>query len=187
MRTSITILIVLTLSIMASDAHQYPRAYPEMYHFVFQNGDSINVSNENDSLLKSISSDIVRHKRILLEARLNFNTGEEVVFEYASGDLISIFIKYENDEAVVSKEVVDKIPEVHFSSVLIKWAEPSDLSAFTSKFLRLELNIGIVKWYDYYPNLSLRFENKEFSKSSVTMAVAENTFQSSAYMVDEKD
>jgi len=177
MRKIKTILtLIFVLNFFVAFAHKDRIERPIAYQFVFQNQDTINLSNPSDFLLKSYSDDIVNGKRKLQSAKLLFATGETVTFKNDGKNWTDIKIAYDKKVITIPDTTIKKISEIHFATVALLW-NGNDKQAFSSSYFSIRFDIGTEKSFDKYPELNLSFAGQKFSKSIIWRQVSENSKQ----------
>lgn len=144
--------------------------------FIFQNNDTINVPNSNESLLKSIDDNIINHNKHVLEVLLDFKTGEQVILKYKNDQLISMSINYKKEKLIVPRKSIQKIPTIHFQTFALLW-DGNYEKAFESGSLYTRFDIGQKKSFDKYDHLNLYFSDNKFTGGEIWKQIDEKTEQ----------
>jgi hypothetical protein len=160
--TSLCLISFLAIRVVFADGYEKPK----YYKFLYQNGDSIILNNSNDSLLIIISNEVINGQMKLNEAYLTFESGEKIIFDYDRNQLISMEMVDSKNEASVPKEVIDKIPEIHFQSITLFWIG-SVTKAFDAGYFNIQFDIGKVKYYNVYPYLEIVFASKKYARTVI--------------------
>ena len=181
MRKITTILtLIFALNFFVAFAHKDRIERPTTYQFVFQNKDTIKLSNPSDSLLKSFSDHIVNGKRKLQSAELFFATGETMTFKNDGKKWTDIKITDGKKVISIPDTTIEKISEIHFASIALLW-DGNDKQAFSASYFYIRFDIGIEKAFDKYPELNFSFSDQKFSKSIVWKQISENSKQWTDY------
>jgi len=168
--------LIFALNFLTAFAHKDRIERPTTYQFVFQNQDTIKLSNPSDSLLKSYSDDIVSGKRKLQSAKLLFATGEIMTFKNNGTNWTEIIIADDNKVITIPDTTIKKISEIHFATIALLW-NGNDKQAFNSSYFYVRFDIGTVKDFNKYPELNLSFSGQKFSKAIVWRQISENSKQ----------
>ena len=177
MRKIKTILtLIFALNFFVAFAHKDRIERPTTYLFVFQNQDTIKLSNPSDSLLKSYSDDIVTGKRKLKSVELLFATGERMTFTNDGKNWMEIKIADSKKVITIPDTTIKKISEIHFATVALLW-NGNDKQAFSSSYFYIRFDLGTEKSYNKYPELHLSFSGQKFSKSIIWQQISENSKQ----------
>lgn len=172
-------LIILTILIFATSnvfAHKDRIERPTRIQFVFDNQDTVNLTDKDDSEIKSYSQEIVDGKRKLTMAQLTFDTGETATFEYENSRLSRIKIASDKKNTTVPKETIEKIKEIHFQTIVLLW-DGRDKKAFSASYYYIQFDIGTVKSYNDYPYVQLFFKKQIFSKAIIWTPISERSKQ----------
>jgi hypothetical protein len=155
---------------------------PESFKFIFDNNQVVNLK-ATDLRLKKYCDEIVSKKRKILEVQVRYKTGEIVTAKYDGKNWSCLKISYKNSEINVPKNILKKITQIHFSTLNLIWASNNEV-AFNSSYLKIDFQVGTVKYFNKLPNLSIIFEdpiffgNKKYSKCIIEKQVKENATQS---------
>jgi hypothetical protein len=169
-------IIAVCGTLMSAFTHKDRIERPISFKFIFNNGEIINVDKSNIILLDSV----VNYKENLAEAQLTFKTGEVLTFKkkYSNWSIIKIVDK--NAECIVPKEVIEKIPVIHFQTVALLWGDDAK-TALQSGYFYINFDIGLIKSFDHFPNLHLNFNENKFSNAIIYKQVSENSTQRSDF------
>ena len=155
-------------------AHKDRIERPKSFKFILRNNKVVNF-NSADSKLEKFCDEIVYGKKKILEAQLIYDTGEIVTFKSNGKNWISIKIFSKNKAISVPKQTLNKISEIHFSTVNLLWSGESD--AFNSSYCYIQFDIGSKMVFGEFPYLQLSFENQKFSKATVWKQISEDSKQ----------
>lgn len=175
LKTILTI-VVFGLTISNAFAHKDRIERPTTYQFVFQNQDTIKLSNPSDSLLKSYSNDIVNGKRKLQSAQLLFATGETMTFKNNGTNWTEINIADSKKVITIPDSTIKKISEIHFATIALLW-DGNDKNAFSASYFYVRFDTGTEKNFNKYPELNLSFSEQKFSKAIVWRQITDNSKQ----------
>ena len=177
MRKIKTILtLICALNFFVAFAHKDRIERPISYQFVFQNQDTIKLSNPSDSVLKSFSDDIVNGKKKLQSAELLFATGETLTFKNNGNNWTEIKIAYGKKVIIIPDTTIKKISEIHLATVALLW-NGNDKQAFSASYFYIQLDIGTETSFDKFPYLQLSFSEKIFNKAIIWRQISENSKQ----------
>ena len=179
-KIKVILTLIFALNFYVAFAHKDRIERPKPYQFVFQNQDTINLSNPSDSLLKSYSDDIVNGKRKLQSAKLLFATGETMTFKNDGKNWTEIKIADGKKVITIPDTTIKKILEIHFATVALLW-NGNDKQAFSASYFYIQFDIGSEKSFDKFPYLQLSFSEKTFNKAIIWRQVSENSKQWSDY------
>ncbi len=175
-KNKIILTLIFVLNFFVAFTHKDRIERPKNYQFVFQNQDTIKLSNPSDSLLKSYSDDIVNGKRQLKSAELLFSTSEKMTFTNDGKNWTEITIADGKKMISIPDTTIIKISEIHFETVALLW-NGNDKQAFSASYFYIRFDIGKEKAFDKYPELILSFSGLKFFKSIIWRQISENSKQ----------
>lgn len=152
---------------------------PKTFQFTFDNNQVINL-DAKDSKVKLFSDEIVAGKRKLIKAQLTFESGEVFTANYNGQKWTSIKISYKDKEASIPQEKLEKITEIHFSTLFLVWSSDSN-EAFNASYFIIEFELGNTKYFDKLPRLEIGFAKQKFSHCVIWKSVKENATQWSEF------
>jgi len=170
-------MIVLGLFVSNSYANKDRIERPRIYIFIFENGDTIRLNSSDYTKLKAYNSGIILHKKKLIKAELEFETGEILTFESdRNNNWTHIKLSNKKNELEFPKSTLKKISEIHFSSVALLW-NGSDKDAFSAEYSCIQFDITAEKSFDKFPYLQLRFADKKFTNALIWRQTSQNSTQ----------
>lgn len=155
-------LILSLLTFGCIYAHKDRGEYPESIKFIFVNNEVLILSYD-DSKLENICDEIISGKRKLTEVYVTYKTGEVISAKFEGENWTSISILYKNKRVFVEKNILNKIKEIHFSTLTLSWSSDYD-KVFLSSYFTISFDMGSERFYDEFPNVQLFF-NKQVFKS----------------------
>lgn len=175
-KTKYILTLIFALNFLTGFALKDRIERPTTYQFVFQNQDTIKLSNPSDSLLQTYSNDIVNRKRKLQSVKLLFATGETMTFKTNGTNWTEIKIADGNKVITIPDTTIKKISEIHFATIALLW-NGNDKQAFNASYFYVRFEIGTVKDFNKYPELNLSFSRQKFSKAIVWRQISGNSKQ----------
>jgi hypothetical protein len=172
--------LIFVLYFLDAFAHKDRIERPTTYQFVFQNQDTIKLSNPSNSLLKSYSDSIVNGKRKLQSAKLSFATGETLTLKNDGKNWTEIKIADGKKVITIPDSIIKKISKIHFATIALLW-DGNDKQAFSASYFYLQFDIGTLKAFNKYPYLQLSFSEKTFRKAIIWRQISENSKQWTDY------
>jgi hypothetical protein len=168
--------LVFALSFFVAVAHKDRIERPIMYQFIFQNQDTIKLSNPSDSLLKSYNDEIVNGKRKLKSAELLFATGERMTLTNDGKNWSEIIITDGKKVISIPDTTIKKISEIHFATVALLW-DGNDEKAFGASYFYILFYTGTEKSFGKYPELNLSFSGQKLSGAIIWRQINETSKQ----------
>jgi hypothetical protein len=175
---SIFIILFFILGLTHSYAHQDRIERPQSITFIFQDKDTVHLQNPTKEMLKKYNDDMISNKKQLLEAQLDFETGEKVIVRYGDSHLASIQVNYKNTELAVPSEIVAKIKEIDYHTFALLW-NGDFKKAFKANYFYLRFDTGTENSFDKFPRVELHFSGKKFSKATVLKQIGPASQQGS--------
>lgn len=172
-KSILTIILILPFANIYANKDRIER--PQSFKFTLVNNEVVNF-NSTDSNLKMYCDDIVSGKIKIIEAQLNYKTGEIITAKYDGKNWTSIKITYNGIEVSIPKKTLKKIPEIHFSTLNLVWSSDNEV-AFKSSYYMLQFEIGTVKYFNKLPSLNVNFEKRKFTNCVIWKPVKENAKQ----------
>ncbi|WP_431241669.1 hypothetical protein ACQ9BO_16880 [Flavobacterium sp. P21] len=127
----------------------------------------------NDLKINEFCKSVVDKKIEILKAEIYFKTGETVTTEFDGINWTIFKISFKGKSLYVPQNKLQKIPEIHFSTLNLVWSGESN--AFNSHYLYLTLDIGTKSSFNVFPSLELHFENKKFARAEVWEQTSKNS------------
>jgi hypothetical protein len=153
-------------------AHKDRGEYPKSIKFIFIDKEVL-VLSYDDSRLKNICDEIISGKRKLTEVYVTYKTGEVISAKFNGKNWTSISILYKNKRVFVDKNILEKIKEIHFSTLTLSWSSDYD-KAFSSSYFIISFDMGSELFYDEFPNVQLFFNKQVFSKAQVWKQISKD-------------
>lgn len=133
---------------------------PISFKFIYANNEIINLINPTELEVTKYSDEIIKHEKNLIEAKIVFDTGEELTFKYNGTNWTSITIKYKRKIIYIPNKIIEKIPEVNFQSIFLVWSNEKK-KAFKANYFIIEFDIGKEK--GKLTNLQISFDKRKYS------------------------
>lgn len=168
-KSILTIILILTFANIYANKDRIER--PQSFKFTLVNNEVVKF-NSTDSNLKMYCDDIVSGKIKIIEAQINYKTGEIITAKYDGKNWTSIKITYNGIEVSILKKTLKKIPEIHFSTLNLVWSSDNEV-AFKSSYYMLQFEIGTVKYFNKLPSLNVNFEKRKFTNCVIWKPVEE--------------
>ena len=109
-------------------------------------------------------------------SELLFSTGEKLVFKKNKSNWIEIKISDNNKTIIIPRSVIEKISDIHLSTVSLVW-NGAYKNAFSANYFYIQFNIDKKTSFGQYPYLQLNFSGKKYLKTIIWRQISENSKQ----------
>lgn len=157
-------------------AHKDRIERPIHFKFIFENQETLIFKNTDKLSLDSISKKIITGEKKIVLAILSFKTGEKMEFKYVESKLDHIKIIDNKKKLIVPKLTINKLQEIHFSSIALLW-DGRNKKAFSANYFIIQFNISVKLNFGKYSYVQLSYSNMKFTNAIIWRQISINSKQ----------